>query len=100
VLFAKAVVPPKTAVIFFVPFFENDVEKFACPDPFTAALPSVLLPSLNVTVPVGIAPVNELTTAMNVTVWLTVDGFGVEVSVVVVVIGFIVCFTWPELLPV
>lgn len=43
-------------------------------------VPSVAAPSLKVTVPLGLAPV---TFAVRVTDWLTADGFGLELSVVV-----------------
>lgn len=38
----------------------------ACPDPFTVAVPRVVVPSLKVTVPLG--PIAGVTDAVNVTV--------------------------------
>lgn len=47
-------------------------------------VPSMVVPSRNVTVPVGVLPAGALaTTAVNVTVAPTVDGLRLEVSVVV-----------------
>ena len=64
------------------------------------AVPMVVPPSWNVTVPVGV-PVpggTTLTVAFNVTVWPEVEGFGVVVSTVVVATAFTVCVTAVELL--
>ena len=47
--------PPYTAVIEWLLLFKFETEKVACPDVFKVLEPSVLLPSLKVTVPVGIA---------------------------------------------
>jgi hypothetical protein len=86
-------------VIFCELFFNDDVVKLACPDAFNVPVPSVLPESLNVTVPVGIAPDDEVTCAVKVTAWPTDDGLGEELSVVVVIILWTVCFRFPELLP-
>ena len=43
---------------------------------------------MKVTVPFGIAPVDELTVAVNVTDWPRLDGLGVEASNVVVLALF------------
>ena len=86
-------------MIFCEPFFKEDVLKLACPDALSVAVPSVLPPSLKVTVPVGIPPDDEVTWAVNVTAWPTKDGLSEELSVVVVVIFWTVCFSVPELLP-
>jgi hypothetical protein len=48
----------------------------------SALVPSVVLPSLKVTVPVGVAEV-PVTVAVNVTDWPESDGFKLEVNVVV-----------------
>jgi hypothetical protein len=62
------------------------VVKVATPEPFKVPVPIVVAPSLNVTVPVGVgAPTTvPATVAVNVTGPPTVDGFALEVSVVVV----------------
>jgi len=50
----------------------------------TAPVPMVVAPSLNVAVPVGLPPKAPATVAVKVTACPLFDGFGVEVSVVVV----------------
>ena len=50
-------------------------------------VPSVVVPSLNVTVPVMVPAVAELTLAVNATDVPTVEGFSDEVTVVVVAAG-------------
>ena len=50
-------------------------------------MPSVVDPSLNVTVPVIVPAVAELTLAVNVTEVPTVEGFSDEITVVVVAAG-------------
>jgi hypothetical protein len=60
------------------------VLKLACPDAFSVPVPRVLPESLNVTVPVGIPPDDEVTCAVKVTTWPTEDGLGEALSVVVV----------------
>ena len=65
-----------------------DVVNVATPLAFNdAGEPSVVLPFLNVTVPVGV-PVPEagLTVAVKVTAWPLCEGLGEEVSEVVVLI--------------
>ena len=57
---------------------------------------SVVVPSLNVTVPVGV-PL-PLTVAVKVTCWPNVDGFDDDVSVVVVLLLFTVCVTAADVL--
>jgi hypothetical protein len=47
-----------------VPTLSVEVVNVACPDPLSVPLPSVVAPSLNVTVPVGFDPV---TVAVKVT---------------------------------
>ena len=60
--------------------------------PFRTAVPSVFGPSRNVTVPVGVpAPgATALTVAVNDTTCPAADGFGADVSVVVVEEAFTV----------
>jgi hypothetical protein len=43
---------------------------------------------LNVTVPVGVPPLPDVTVAVNVTGWLNTDGFGEDVAVVDVALRF------------
>ena len=57
----------------------------ATPLALSVPVPRVVEPSLNVTVPVGVpVPLVGLTVAVKVTFCPTVDGFGLEVMVVVV----------------
>ena len=58
-----------------------DVENVATP-PLSVPVPSVVAPSRNVTMPVGVPPV-PVTVAVKVTDWLTVEGLTDEVSAVV-----------------
>ena len=85
-LVRKLALPPYTAVIEWVPFFKLEIEKVPCPDAFKVLEPSVLVPSLNVTVPVETAVPGALATtvAVNVTDWPLIDGFCDEITVVVV----------------
>ena len=78
--------PPYTAVIEWLLLFKFETEKVACPDVFKVLEPSVLLPSLKVTVPVGIAVPGALATtvAVKVTNWFFFDGLSEEVTVLVV----------------
>jgi hypothetical protein len=60
-----------------------------------APVPSVVLPSVNVTVPVAVGGV---TVAVKVTEELYVDGFADGVNVVVVLARFTVCVSVAEVL--
>ena len=62
-----------------------ETERTATPLELSVDEPSVVLPSRNFTVPVGV-PDDALTVAVKVTVWLRVEGFGDEVSEVDVAI--------------
>ena len=77
--------PPYDAVMEWVPAVKEAVIYVACPLAFNVPVPSVVVPSLKVTVPVGV-PVPELgaTVAVKVTDCPTVEGFTDEVTVVVV----------------
>jgi hypothetical protein len=55
-----------------------------------------VVPSLSVTVPVGVPVVDDLTVAVKVTGCPNVDGFSDETTVVVVFALFTVCFTIAE----
>ena len=60
-------------------------------------LPNAVAPSLKVTVPAGVPPVDE-TVAVKVTVWPKVEGFALEVTAVVVAAGLTVCCKFDEVL--
>jgi len=84
VLPEKALVAPYAAFTLCLPLLSVDVLKVAVPLPSRVAVPSVVLPSLQLTVPLGVTPVDEVTLAVNVTSCPTLDGFGDEPSTVVV----------------
>jgi len=71
-------------VIECVPADSVDVESCACP-PLRATVPSAVVPSLNVTVPVGV-PDPDDTVAVNMTDCPKFDGFKEETSEVEVAI--------------
>jgi hypothetical protein len=77
-----------------------DVLKVATPLPFSVPGPSVVTPSLNVTVPVGVPlpPLLAATAAVNVTDCPCTDGFVSLVSVVVVGDAFTTWLTAFEVL--
>jgi hypothetical protein len=56
-----------------------ETERAATPLELSVDEPSVVLPSRNFTVPVGV-PDDAVTVALKVTVWLRIEGFGDEVS--------------------
>jgi len=60
----------------------DEVIKMAVPEP-SVLVPRVLVPSLKVTVPVGVTP-ELVTVAVNVTGWPYADGFAFDVSIVAV----------------
>jgi len=68
------------------------------PDALSAPVPSVVAPSLKVTLPVGVPAAVEVTVAVKVTDWPLADGFTEEVSAVDVV-PFTVCVSTDEVLP-
>ena len=70
------------------PTVKAEVTRVATPTPSNVPPPRDVAPSKKVTVPVGAPAVAELAVAVNVTVWLRLDGFGEEVTVVVEVAGF------------
>ena len=85
VLGAKLPSPPYDAVIECVPWVSAAVANVAVPVLSSAPVPSVVAPSKNVTVPVGV-PVPDVgaTVTVNVTDCPTADGLAEELSVVVV----------------
>src|SRR5580658_2184914 len=71
VLPVKSLSPPYTTVIECVPTEREDVLKVATPEPFSVAVPRTVVPSSNVTVPVGVPEPGALavTVVVNVTDW-------------------------------
>ncbi len=67
----------------WVPIASVEIDKLATP-PLSAGLPSGVVPSENVTVPVGWPDVLGLTVAAKVTDWFKVDEVAEEVNAVVV----------------
>ena len=76
-------VPLYVAVTVVFPAGNANVVRLALP-PARLTVPSVVVPAVNVTVPTG-TTVGDLTVALNVTFCPKTDGFGEEVTVVVVV---------------
>src|SRR5437899_2050808 len=62
----------------------DEVGKVATPLPFRFPVPRVFVPSRKVTVPLGV-PLPDVTVAVNVTGWLSTEGFAFDARVVVVV---------------
>ena len=76
-----------------------EVDKVAWPVPSSVDVPSVVEPSLNVTVPVGTPPL-DVTAAVKVTGWLNTEGLAEELTVVVVEKALCtVCTVLPLLFP-
>ena len=76
----------------------DDVVHVAAPEVSATAEQSVVVPSRNVTVPVGALPLPVMV-AVIVTLWPEVEGFGVEVSVTLDESLFTVCATEPDAAP-
>ena len=83
VLGPVAVSPLKVAVMVWVPTASVLVMKVAMPFA-SMPVPRAVVPSRKVTVPVGVGPVAVETVAVKVTGLLKMEGFGLEVSMVVV----------------
>ena len=78
-------VPLKVAVITWLPSASADVEKATCPEALTGTFAArVVGPSVNVTVPVVTGSPPLVTVAVKVTEVPVVDGFGDELTTVVV----------------
>src|SRR5438552_16000124 len=92
VLAANVALPPYAAVSGWLPAASVEMEIEALPLT-SVAVPSTVAPSRNVTVPVG-TPVAEVTVALRVTACPVVEGFGVEVRVVVVAAAAGAFTTW------
>src|SRR5262249_23701308 len=76
---------PYAAVIECGPAASTVVVNVATPDPFRVPVPSVVVPSLKVTVPVGVAVVPDgVTVAVNVTDCPNEEGFALDARAVVV----------------
>ena len=95
-LFAEAASPKNRAVIGCVPTVSVDFVSVATALPFSVADPIPVVPSKNFTLPVGTGPV-LVTWAVKVTFCPNVEGFGLEVRVVVVGYPFTTCVTNPVL---
>ena len=70
----------------------------AIAEPFSGPVPSVVAPSLNVIVPVGVPAALEVTVAVNVTDCPKGDGFSEDVTVAVLAAVFTVCVSAAEVL--
>jgi hypothetical protein len=84
-LAVKPLVPVKAAVIEWLPIARVEDVKVALPPVTVAALASVVVPSVNLTVPVGTLVPTPVIVAVSVMDWAEVDGFAEEVTAVVVV---------------
>lgn len=82
VLASKSVFPEYAAVIEFAPKLSDAVAKAATPLAFNETLPKTVAPSLNVTVPLGIPLVADVSLAVKVTDWLNAEGFTEVLSAV------------------
>lgn len=73
------------AVIELEPTARDEVVKVACPVPSRLEVPRVVVPLLNVTVPVGmpLPGAFAVTEAVKVTGWLNTEGFADELTAVV-----------------
>ena len=76
--------PPYTTVIECVPTERDAVLRLATPEPFSVAVPSTVVPSSKVTVPVGVPEPGALavTVVVKVTDWPKSDGFVDELTLV------------------
>ena len=83
------------------PTLKPEVLNVATLEEFSAPVPSVVAPSLKVTVPVGapLAGETTLTVAVNVTGWPEEEGFGADTNLVDVEPWFTVCANADEVLP-
>ena len=74
------------------PALSDEVAKVATPEVLRVPVPSVVVPSLKVTVPVGVPEPPLVTVAVNVMDWPKAAGFGDDVNVTVEALGLTV---WP-----
>jgi len=84
VLPAKFASPPYTAVIECEPAVSAVVVNVACALPLRAPVPSVVAPSMNVTVPLGVPEPLGVTVAVSITDWPKTDGLTEDTTEVVV----------------
>ena len=94
--------PLYTAVMECAPSASPEVLKVVHPLPLSVPVPSVVVPSLNVTLPVAapVAGASTLTVAVKVTGWPTSVGVWEEASAVELEPGPTFCVTADEVLPV
>ena len=73
---------PYTAVIEWLPTASAEVTNVAIPEPSKVPVPSIVEPSMNVTVPVGIPEpgASPVTVAVNVIDWPNTDGLAEETT--------------------
>src|ERR1700693_874840 len=99
VLPGESASPPYTAVIECDPTARVDVVNAALPL-LSVPVPSTVVPSLNVTDPVGVPVVNDFTVAVKVTGFPCLEGFSEEVTVLDVAAFVTVSVSTAEVLPV
>src|SRR5262249_9731961 len=93
---AKTVLPRYEATILSLPTGKEETVKLATPEASRATVPRKVLPHWNLTFPVAV-PDAATTVAVSVTGSPDVDGFGDDVTVVVVDTRLTVCVTLPAL---
>ena len=98
VLPVKLASPPYTTVIECDPTASVDVLNVALPL-LRIPVPMVVVPSLNVTDPVGVPVVDEFTVAVKITEFPRFEGFSEEVTLLDVAALFTVCVSIAEVLP-
>jgi hypothetical protein len=86
------------AVIVCEPVVSKDVVTLAVP-PLSAVVPKTIAPDLNVTDPVGVPVVEDVTVAVKVTACPTDDGFCDDANAVFVAALFTVCNIADDVLP-
>ena len=91
--------PPYTALMVWLLADSDEVANVVWPRASSVPVPNVVVPSLNVTVPVGVPILWSATVAVNVTDWPNTEGFVEEVNVVVVLSLLTVCVSVGEVLP-
>ena len=82
----------------WLPTDKDEGVNIACPLPFSVPEPSTFVPSLKVTIPVGVPVVDDFTVAVKVTGCPKLEGFSDDVTAVVVLALFTVCFTTVDVL--
>jgi len=100
VLVAKLASPPYTAVMLWLPLERVEVENVATPAPFSVPMPSVVAPSLKVTVPVGLPEPGDTAkiVAVKETDWPKTEGLAEDVRDVVLAAALTVCVKVPVLI--